>query len=120
MWVLFNIISHSYYLIITGYKYGMLYQYIPIILVHILNLNKLRWPYAVNFITLPRELTKSLVNEKNWWHNVNILNSFHIFINNSFKYVLLLYVVSSRLMNINIIYLHLDVVTGQILILTFH
>ena len=31
----FNIISHSYYLIMTVYMYGMLSQYSPNILVHI-------------------------------------------------------------------------------------
>ena len=54
-------------------------------------INKLRCPDAVNFITLPPELSKSLVNEKKWVHSVNILNSSHIFGNNSFKYLLLMY-----------------------------
>ena len=68
----------------TGHMHGMLFQYIPNILVHIFTLRltsikTLRCPDAVNFITLPPELSKSLVNEKNWLHNVNIFNSFHIF-----------------------------------------
>ena len=46
---------------------GMLSQYSPNILVHIFtftltSINKLRCPDAVNFITLPPELSKSMAN----------------------------------------------------------
>ena len=56
------------------------------------SINKLRCHDAGNFITLPPVLPKSLVNEKNWLHNVNIFNSFHILGNNSLKYLFLIYI----------------------------
>ena len=61
------------------------------------SINKLRCPDAGNFNTLPPKLSKSLANEKKLLHNVNVFNSFHIFINNSFKYLFYIY-----------IYMHLD------------
>ena len=81
----------------TGYMYRILSQYIPNILVHLplTSIKKLRCPDAAYFITLPAELLKSLVNEKNWLHNVNIINYFYIFNSNSFKYLLLIYLVPS-------------------------
>ena len=82
--------------------YEILSQYIPNILVHIFTftpyldyINKLRCPDVVNCITLPPELPKPLlVNKKKLLHNVNILNSFHTFSINKFKYLLLIYIYS--------------------------
>ena len=71
--------------------YGMLSEYIPNLsaYIYIYLVPRLTNYNAVYFITLPSELSRSLVNAENWLHNVNIFNSLHIFSNNSFKYLLL-------------------------------
>ena len=68
--------------------YGMLnifiYMYLICIYLYLplTSINKLRCAEAVNFITLPPGLSKSLVNENNCLNNVNILNFFNIISNN--------------------------------------
>ena len=67
-----NIISHSYNVIMTEYTHGMLSQYIPNISVqlHLPLIRRLITHDAVNVITLPLELSKSLVNGRNCLYRI--------------------------------------------------
>ena len=80
--ILFNDDRISVYNEISVYSENLYIYILP-------RLKNSRCPNVVNFITLPPELSKSFVKDKKLLYNVNILNSFHIFRNNSLKYVLL-------------------------------